>query len=879
MTPRAESLRQLCLAALGLTAVYGCGGSGDSAPPAPPPPPLPPMASLALSGDGSVEEAGNPKVSVTVEFDAAATSAATVALNLAGTATRDSDYRIDAVELQVAAGSNSASAEIDIYRDFIDEGDETIEVSLGAISANARAGEPSSVTLTVLDGEAATVPKGDPDGDGDGGDMGARTALELLPLGLGLTDDAVLVTVAAEIPDDARDPIPLGMDWSTDPDFSMNLLSSSACFAPDREPPGADAAEPPPMDPCLIVPPEDPLDFDFLLLGGLRHFRIPLEQLAPNRRWFIRVWIGQLPPQFEFGAEYSNVVVHAIGTDADGRVAVRCEPPERTPAPAGGDPLFDQQWHLRNTGQTAFSNRGGSAGADLRMTSAIDTGLNGAGVKLAVVDSGLETCHPDLAANTASGGSFNFGFESRPGASRSDPFNFAADGDHGTSVAGVAAAAANNGFGGRGVAPEVTLVGFNPLEAGGEDDDPESAGVSAILKSLGASERDPDSASVDIFNMSFGGEVPSENSLEEFDRVFRSGVERLRSGRGALYVKAAGNAFDFCGQAHPLSREIGCIGANSDPDQNLPWLITVGAFNADDVRSSYSSAGANLWVVGPGGEDGVDAPAMITTDQAGANVGYDAVPDNLLTSDHPLNIDGDYVSAFGGTSSAAPAVAGALAILLGVRPELTWRDVKHILAATAREIDSDIGQVRAAFNGNPYIAQHAWQTNAAGYEFHNWYGFGAVDVDAAVAMARSYTPDSLGAFVESDWFEADSANPMLAIPDEDGAGVSAPIDVTGLPQGASIEAVVLEISVEHSNALDLGVTLTSPSGAASVVNPPLNLLLDRFPGLMEWRLLSNAFYGENPNGAWTVHVADIAAGDTGRLTGWRVRIYYGEHPP
>ena len=104
------------------------------------------------------------------------------------------------------------------------------------------------------------------------------------------------------------------------------------------------------------------------------------------------------------------------------------------------------------------------------------------------------------------------------------------------------------------------------------------------------------------------------------------------------------------------------------------------------------------------------------------------------------------------------------------------------------------------------------------------------------------------------------------------------MEVTGLPEAADIEAVVLEIAVEHGNALDLGVTLRSPAGTSSVVNPPFNAVLDGFPGLQNWQLLSNAFYGENPNGAWTVHVADLAAEDTGSLSGWRLRFYYGEHP-
>ena len=344
-------------------------------------------------------------------------------------------------------------------------------------------------------------------------------------------------------------------------------------------------------------------------------------------------------------------------------------------------------------------------------------------------------------------------------------------------MAGIAAAAAANGLGGRGVAPEVTLVGFNPAAAALGDPD------AALFRSLGGSENDPDSASVDIFNMSYGTVVPERES-----------PGRLRSADGGGDLEASGRArglvregsrqrFRFLRTGATRSvGEVGCVGANTDPEQNVPYLINVGAFNADDVKSSYSSAGANLWVVGPGGEDGIEQPAMITTDQAGTEAGFDLFFESPLSTADPRNPDGDYITGFGGTSSAAPAVAGALAVLLGVNPDLTWRDVKHILALTSRKIDAGRREVRAAFNGSPYVAQHAWQTNAAGYEFHNWYGFGAVDVDAAVAMAAGYTPDSLGPFVESQWFEPgqDAASPR-AVPDADGAGASAAMWVAGLP--------------------------------------------------------------------------------------------------
>ena len=170
-------------------------------------------------------------------------------------------------------------------------------------------------------------------------------------------------------------------------------------------------------------------------------------------------------------------------------------------------------------------------------------------------------------------------------------------------------------------------------------------------------------------------------------------------------------------------------------------------------------------------------------------------------------------------------------------------------------------------------------TNAAGYGFHNWYGFGAVDVDAAAAAAMSHVPDSLGEFVESEWYGG-AEEPPLAIPAADGAGVSATLEVSGMLEGANLEAVILEITVEHRDALGLGVTLRSPAGTPSVLNPPFNAVLDGFPGLREWRLMSNAFYGERPNGAWSVNVVDLAGGETGMgtLTAWRLRFYYGEHP-
>ena len=106
------------------------------------------------------------------------------------------------------------------------------------------------------------------------------------------------------------------------------------------------------------------------------------------------------------------------------------------PAPAGAfsidtlnDPLALQQWHLRNTGQTAYADSAGVTGMDVNVDPVYGLSYDGNGVIVAVVDSGLEIAHEDLTANVVVNGSWNFSN------STTDPTNTATDGDHGTSMA------------------------------------------------------------------------------------------------------------------------------------------------------------------------------------------------------------------------------------------------------------------------------------------------------------------------------------------------------------------------------------------------------------------------------------------------------------
>ena len=166
--------------------------------------------------------------------------------------------------------------------------------------------------------------------------------------------------------------------------------------------------------------------------------------------------------------------------------------------------------------------------------------------------------------------------------------------------------------------------------------------------------------------------------------------------------------------------------------------------------------------------------------------------------------------------------------MLSAQSNLTWRDLKHIFATTARQLEPDIRQTRVAFGGKPAVLQHGWITNSAGYKFHNHYGFGAIDLDRAVSLARSITPNDLGTFVQSDPF---SQSTSAEIPDHDGSGVTLTQTVSGLPNSANIEAVQVRFMITHPNPYDLGLTLISPSGTPSVVNHVFNGVLIDHPSI------------------------------------------------
>ena len=479
--------------------------------------------------------------------------------------------------------------------------------------------------------------------------------------------------------------------------------------------------------------------------------------------------------------------------------------PAATPIGPGydNDPFVSQQWHLNNTGQKAFARNAGIAGNDIGAIASYRAGFGGRGVKVAVVDSGLELQHEDLSGNVVPG-SWNFLNAT------SDPTSTATTGDHGTSVAGLVAAVRNNAVGGMGVAPTASLNGYNYMAA---------QNVANFVASTGAGTggNGPRSNDVWIFNQSFGVSTTTPFTPSTIrEAQYLDGVTNLRGGLGAVYVKSAGNGYsDFDANTAPdcsasNAAHVSCENASMDPYNTFPENVVVAALDANGKRASYSTAGASIWVSAPGGEYGMSGnltcggsacpayafdPAMITTDQTGCSAGF--ATSSTIGSPFDTGQFGNghcsYTNGFNGTSSAAPVVSGVVALLLEANPSLTWRDVKAVLASTASQVDAAIAPTTRSLSDGTYVLEPGWITNAAGHPFHDWYGFGAVEVDRAIAMALAYTPGSLPPLQNTGWITG-TVQGTGVIPDASVAGALATVAV---PKGLTIEAVQVKLATDH----------------------------------------------------------------------------------
>ncbi len=485
--------------------------------------------------------------------------------------------------------------------------------------------------------------------------------------------------------------------------------------------------------------------------------------------------------------------------------------------PAG----FPGQWHLGNGASTTHAN----------LVPAWNRDITGTGVLFAIVDDCLQINHPDLQPNYVAADSWDFG---QNDGDPSPVHNGGSTEDrHGTSVAGVAAARGGNGIGVTGAAP---LAGLAGLRVDFPTQTSQMFVDATLYHSSGGN------TNIKVKNHSYGYSTPFVDTQAERDAVATSAAA------GTIHCFAAGNERGNAGQD-----------SNKEDVQSSPDVIAVAAIGSDGKFSYYSSFGANVFVTAP--SSGAAGLFGITTTDRTAGNGYNRT---TTGSDGDAFPDRDYTSTFGGTSSATPLVAGVITLAKQVQPNLNVRFAKHLLVRASRLVDSTDSTVEGGGDGS--TPGSAWKTNAAGRKFNENYGFGMIDADALTQEAVLWSG------VTALQTESTGTVTVTAgsIPDNTPSGVNRTF---ALASTTPLEEMLVTLDVTHTYRGDLEAYLTSPSGTMS----RLAIVSGGDNGVnLSWTFVSNAFWGENPAGTWTLNVRDVAAVDVGTWNTFAVTARVGQ---
>ena len=559
-----------------------------------------------------------------------------------------------------------------------------------------------------------------------------------------------------------------------------------------------------------------------------------------------------------------------------------------TPLFLPNDPYFPRQWHISGRGQN-----GAKKASDAKVPGVWDlldrNGdlLRGNNITIGIVDDGVQlggitdeedgftsysltdgsASHLDLQDNMSV---YRYNWNPRVANFPDyDPTPGLGD-NHGTAVAGVAAAVGYNSIGGTGVAPSAKISALRlTADAFTDADEAESYDFGSGAKGEGR---------IHIKNNSWGIGNRSTDLT-----TFGDGIDPImETPSTSLAAIALKNAVTQQGQIVLFSAGNGLQqgeNVNYRGRQNSIFVIPVAAVNDQAVQCNYSTPGASIVISAPsGGESGANSrpQGTLTTDRTG-DEGYNPPPVGSTETDLD-NVA--YTEHFNGTSSACPVVAGVTALVLQANPNLNWRDMKEIYIRSATKNDG----------GDP-----DWARNDAGFWFNHKYGAGLVNASRAVRLARNLlqNPNAIGTYGKSmtslssslSGLKDGAADEGALIPDNSSRGYVRKFDTRSL--GAlRVEHATVTIDIDHPDRGELEIELVSPGGTVSrLAETHTSGFLDPSTGQFNttprdenanypnWTFSTVHNWGEDSRGLWTLKVADRKKNNFGLLNSATLTLY------
>ena len=479
------------------------------------------------------------------------------------------------------------------------------------------------------------------------------------------------------------------------------------------------------------------------------------------------------------------------------------------------DPFYisGDQWYLDNYGQKNVTS-----GIDINPQSVWDS-YDGNGIYIGIIDDGLDYNNPDLSPNFVSSYSYDY-CDDDTDVMPSDSNNDTELDWHGTAVAGIVSAKGNNSVGISGISYNSELVGIRLIA-----DKCNSEFSLDESEALALTHRLED---IDIYVNSWG---PSDDGITLGHMgplaisALEQGVTEGRDGLGSVYVWAAGNGHQNQDNS------------NKDAYANSRYTIAAGAVNWKGERTDYSESGSNVMLVAPSSNNTYPSDSVIfSTDISGTNG----------------NSSTDHLEFMNGTSASAPMVAGVIGLMLEAEPELTWRDIQHILVRTSQKIDhSDEG----------------WFKTYEGRDFNHNYGYGLVDATRAVNLAKNWKNITSEIDFTDMSYNAGIVDVNKFIFDANDLGRTSEIYVN---KSMNIETVEVEVNISHAYRGDLNVFLESPNG---IVSELVRQSKDNGSNYYNWKFTSLVHWDENSFGLWKLKVNDTEAGTAGTWNDWNMTFY------